>query len=417
MKKNRKSVLTKILMTLAIVFTMTVVGGLNSKAALTAPTGLKQTYAYSTSFEVEWTGVANATGYRIQLTTDPTYSTWQYYEDWDASYTSLYVSNSDWAAIHAAGSYYVRVAAFDQKGVLGSYSAPIEVVTRPASATTAITHTASTTNSITVKWNPVSGANYYLVAYGKHGSDKVATKYTNNTSIKLTGLSKNSEYAVQVYAGRRTANGSVVAYEISGKYKTSIPVTPQAPSGVKVETFDDKHGEVDLRWKAQNSADGYQIQLYSENGKKKIKSVSKKTTVNWATIKHKELKKHKFYRVKVRTYCLNSSGKKYYSKWSSWIYTSESPNITKAQKTSKGLKINWRKVSGADRYVVYMSTKYNSGWTKVKTTGKNTATIAKLGKSKLKSGKTYYVKIVAQNKVGKKYYSGDKTWYTPIRYR
>ena len=64
------------------------------------------------------------------------------------------------------------------------------------------------------------------------------------------------------------------------------------------------------------------------------------------------------------------------------------------------------KINGADRYVVYVSTKKDSGYKKFQTTGKNSTTITKYGKNKLKSGKTYYFYVVAQKKVDNKYQSG-----------
>lgn len=67
-----------------------------------------------------------------------------------------------------------------------------------------------------------------------------------------------------------------------------------------------------------------------------------------------------------------------------------------------------------------MSTKKDSGYKKVATTGNTSKVITKIGKSKLKSGKTYYVRVVAQNKVGKKYYSGaagDATDYASLKYK
>ena len=120
------------------------------------------------------------------------------------------------------------------------------------------------------------------------------------------------------------------------------------------------------------------------------------------------MKKHNFYKVKVRAYALNSKNEKMYGSWSSWKYVSPQPDVTKIKnnKSKKGIQISWDKIKGANRYVVYVSTKKDSGYKKFQITGKNSTTITKYGKNKLKSGKTYYFYVVAQKKVDNKYLSG-----------
>lgn len=70
------------------------------------------------------------------------------------------------------------------------------------------------------------------------------------------------------------------------------------------------------------------------------------------------------------------------------------PAVTKAKVTSPGknsVKLSFSKVSGAKKYNIYYSTKKNSGYKKLTTVTKNKKTIKS---SKLKSRKTYYIKIV-----------------------
>ena len=127
-----------------------------------------------------------------------------------------------------------------------------------------------------------------------------------------------------------------------------------------------------------------------------------------ASMKISALKNHNFYKVRVRAYSLNSKNEKIYGVWSSWKYVSPQPDVTKAKnnKSKKGIQINWDKIKGANRYVVYVSNKKDSGYKKFQTTTKTGTVITKCGKSKLKSGKTYYFYIAPQKKVGNKYVSG-----------
>ncbi len=81
------------------------------------------------------------------------------------------------------------------------------------------------------------------------------------------------------------------------------------------------------------------------------------------------------------------------------------PKSFKAKNVKKkSVKLTWKKVSGANGYVIYRSTKKNKGFKKIKTITK--AKTVKYTNKKLKKGKTYYFKIRAYKTVnGKKVYS------------
>lgn len=78
------------------------------------------------------------------------------------------------------------------------------------------------------------------------------------------------------------------------------------------------------------------------------------------------------------------------------IYTNlTAPTISKISKSGKtAAKISWKKVSNATEYVVYRSTKENSGYKAVATVNGKTSYTDK----DLATGKTYYYKVVAQAK-------------------
>lgn len=72
------------------------------------------------------------------------------------------------------------------------------------------------------------------------------------------------------------------------------------------------------------------------------------------------------------------------------VKLAKAPKIQKATAGTKSAKLTWKKVKGA-KVVVYRSTKKNSGYRKVATTGKNAASVT--NKKGLKAGKSYYYKI------------------------
>jgi len=81
-------------------------------------------------------------------------------------------------------------------------------------------------------------------------------------------------------------------------------------------------------------------------------------------------------------------------------------------KSTGKMKMSWKKVSGATKYVVYVSNSKPdslSDMSKMGTTKNTSFTIKSLKGTKISTGKTYYVAIVAQKTV-------DDTTYNSLRY-
>lgn len=430
MKKSKraKEMFAKSLLTLALAFGLIFVSGTMARAATTttvpaAPgqvTGVKQTDAGTGNVRLEWQALLNnGIRYSVQI-----YSGTSWIEKEDVSANSAYISG-----LNAGTSYQVKVVPYvsyrndnwEQLKVWGKDSAVLEVVTTPNSKPSTIKHTKSTDTSVTVQWSAVPGANTYCVEYIKDGANSSTAKKATatGTSIALKSLSKNSEYTIRVYPGRKTSTGAFVKYSSGYAYLSNVPVKPSKVSGLEVSYYWQYIKQIQVECNKNKAADGYQWQLYTAYKSKDTKVKSASSGSNSTYFKSSAIGKHNFYKVRVRCYCTDSNGKKYYSPWTSWKYVCPQPDV-KLKNTSKGMKVSWDKIKGADRYVVYMSTKKDSGYKKVATTGNTSKVITKIGKSKLKSGKTYYVRVVAQNKVGKKYYSGaagDATDYASLKYK
>ena len=291
--------------------------------------------------------------------------------------------------------------------VKGTTSRPLRVVTAPDSTPASLTHVKSSTDTIKVKWSAVPGADTYEVEY-YIDSSKARKCVTTKTGVTLKKLAKNETYTIYVTAGRRYADGTTTAWSDNDLYKWGIPVKPSKVSGVDVTHYWQNLSEICVENSRIGCADGYQYQLYTAYKDKdsKIKTVT--TSSAYTYIKTSALKKHNFYKVKVRAYALNSKNEKMYGSWSSWKYVSPQPDVTKIKnnKSKKGIQISWDKIKGANRYVVYVSTKKDSGYKKFQTTTKTGTVIKKCGKNKLKSGKNYYFYVEPQKKVGNKYVSG-----------
>lgn len=408
MGKSFKNVGSRLILTLAAAFALVLITAFPVKAASKPSpiTGLKQIEGSSTSVEVSWSCLGGSdTRYKVEISEQP--STGYIVVDENEYSSPTWISN-----LEAGKTYYVRITPFvnDSKTyekIWGDTSAPVAVVTKPDKAPATLTHTKSTTNSITVNWSAVPGADVYEVEYYTTSTAKMQC-ITTGTSVTLKNLTKNASYTIRVTGGRKYADGTTTAWSDNDLYKWGIPVKPSKVSGVDVTHYWQNLSEICVENSRIGCADGYQYQLYTAYKDKdsKIKTVT--TSSAYTYIKTSALKKHNFYKVKVRAYALNSKNEKMYGSWSSWKYVSPQPDVTKIKnnKSKKGIQISWDKIKGANRYVVYVSTKKDSGYKKFQTTTKTGTVIKKCGKNKLKSGKNYYFYVEPQKKVGNKYVSG-----------
>lgn len=410
MKKSSKSVWSRFVMTFAAAFLLMLVTTVPVKADSSVPlvADMKQTDASTTSVGISWSCPGSEVRFKVEMSEQMSSGYWTYKESQSSASITL-------TKLGAGKVYYVRITPFKYNieglnkytKVKGTTSRPLRVVTAPDSTPASLTHVKSSTDTIKVKWSAVPGADTYEVEY-YIDSSKARKCVTTKTGVTLKKLAKNETYTIYVTAGRRYADGTTTAWSDNDLYKWGIPVKPSKVSGVDVTHYWQNLSEICVENSRIGCADGYQYQLYTAYKDKdsKIKTVT--TSSAYTYIKTSALKKHNFYKVRVRAYALNSKNEKMYGGWSSWKYVSPQPDVTKAKnnKSKKGIQINWDKIKGANRYVVYVSNKKDSGYKKFQTTTKTGTVIKKCGKSKLKSGKTYYFYIAPQKKVGNKYVSG-----------
>lgn len=410
MKKSSKSVWSRFVMTFAATFLLMLVTTVPVKADSSVPlvADMKQTDASTTSAGISWSCPGSEVRFKVEMSEQMSSGYWTYKESQSSASITL-------TKLGAGKVYYVRITPFKYNieglnkytKVKGTTSRPLRVVTAPDSTPASLTHVKSSTDTIKVKWSAVPGADTYEVEY-YIDSSKARKCVTTKTGVTLKKLAKNETYTIYVTAGRRYADGTTTAWSGNDLYKWGIPVKPSKVSGVDVTHYWQNLSEICVENSRIGCADGYQYQLYTAYKDKdsKIKTVT--TTSAYTYIKTSALKKHNFYKVKVRAYALNSKNEKMYGSWSSWKYVSPQPDVTKIKnnKSKKGIQISWDKIKGANRYVVYVSTKKDSGYKKFQTTTKTGTVIKKCGKNKLKSGKNYYFYVEPQKKVGNKYVSG-----------
>lgn len=281
---------------------------------------------------------------------------------------------------------------------------------KDAKAADAVTMTKSTRDGFSVKWKIPSYRNntgYFIV---DENTDRViwSTEKTygniGNVEVEFTGAGTGFVSRVSVYS-RYREDGDNTEYQgyIGSTYVNSIPKDISTKNFALNAAYSD--GTVDFAVNRPANATKVELEIYNAKNKK----IAKRTMYKYSdSIK---ISKAMGYKYRVRAYYTNNStGKNYYGRWSGYRYFAN-PNATiKASKNT--IKAYIKKGTGISSYTVYVSTKRDSGYKKVKTVkvgkkSKYTVTAKKYGKKKIKGPKYYYVKVVPKVKFGSKTYASD----------
>ncbi|GEM_PF-3379537 len=209
-----------------------------------------------------------------------------------------------------------------------------------------------------------------------------------NVTDTRTGYTSNTKKRVNLAAALATPIRSPTALRYAS---TTVKLNGASPS----------RGAVKLSYSKVGSASGYQIvRAESKNGTYKHVKYGKSTSYV-----DNGRKFNRTYYYKVRAY-INTEGTTHFTPWSAvkavrTKLTTPSPKVRSVSSTKVKVSIN--KVSGAQRYKVYRSTKKTVGFKQVKLTSSRSYT-----DTKLKKNTTYYYKVRAMRKDGKVWvYSGS----------
>jgi hypothetical protein len=371
-------------------------------------TGLVQEKASADSVWISFKLPDKKAQYSVQLSTSK-----------DGEYTEHAVATEGSVSLtelKAATSYYVRMVPFYQKWnafneefdrTYGTASEVFEIVTAPNAKPKKITQTAATVTGFTVSWDAVDGVSGYYVEYYCAGSTKKTTKQVTKNQIKLTGLTKNSEYNIFVTPYKKSAGGFIAMDEENYASVYNIPVQPSKAGKATVTKFWQSIGKVNLKTTKIACADGYQYVLYTaySDTNQKIATTSG-AAYSSADIKSTKLRKSAVFKVRVRAY-ITIGDKRVYGEWSDWSYISAPSEVT-LSRNKAAIHASWSKVKGADRYLVYLSPEKDYGYKKCFVTTKTSCDITSYGKTSIKTGKKYYVYVIPQVKVSGKYVSLTK---------
>ncbi|MFD1406378.1 fibronectin type III domain-containing protein [Robinsoniella peoriensis] len=367
--------------------------------AISPPANLNALIAGTTSIKVNWTAANESEGYEVW------YSTSQ-----NGSYT-LAGTTTECAFIQnnltMGRTYYYKVRAYKtvKDGKDYSIYTSVKSLTLPVPKPTAEIKPPSNLNasiagaaSMKVNWTATNGSEGYEVWYStaQNGSYTLAGTTTECTFIQ-NNLIIGTTYYYKVRAYKTVKDGKDYSVYTSVKSLT-LPV----PKATNVKTASAGATSIKVTWKKVNGASGYVIYRSTKKGSgyKKISTIISGSKTSFT---NKSLKNGKTYYYRVRAYKNVNSAKKYGS-YSNVVYrkaTLSKPAQVKTTAKKSSIKVNWKKVMGADKYEIYRAVGKKGQYKKVATL--SSRKIAYTNK-KLTKGRLYSYKIKAVQKVGDKTY-------------
>lgn len=341
---------------------------------------------------IKWNKISGAYGYRIKRSTEED-GTYKVIKTIKSGNTTSYKDTS----VKAGKTYYYTVETMVKTGDNICYSGDCASVEGRTAKKAKIKYAVSNgSEQIEVKWGAVSGAYGYRIkrSTSKNGTYKVIAtlKGKNNTTYQDKNLKTAKTYYYKVETinkvnGKKGYSGDSAA--VSAKTLKTTSITAVKATGST---------SVKLEWKAVDGASGYQVyrSASKDSGYKKVGQVKGKNT---KTYEDKTLEAGKTYYYQVRAYKSNSAknGVASFSK-AQKAWTIKQVVLSQITSDSKNqVTLGWKKISKAEGYVIYRSSKSNSGFEKIAAISSG-ATLTYTDKD-VTSGNTYYYKIAATYKI------------------
>ena len=309
------------------------------KTAPNAPSGLKVSETTGSSVSIKWNKTAGATGYAVyKLGSNGKYSKIAKVS------TNLYTDSG--LSANTRAKYKVKaIVKSNGENFYGDYSSVLSVSTGPAKVKN-VKASGITTVSAKLTWSKVSSAaGYYIYRYDSSSKKYVYVGKTTKTSYTLKNLSAGGSYKYSV-----RAYSKVDGAKYKGTYSSKITVKtlPGKVSGLKFTPHD--KSSYTLVWNAVNGASGYEIYKLGSNGR--YTKIGETKTNSYKVTKQKSASEAAY---KVRAYSENGKTK-LYGEFSDKLKATTLPkNVSslKSAKSGKSYTLSWKKVTGADGYMIY----------------------------------------------------------------
>lgn len=286
-----------------------------------------------------------------------------------------------------------------------------------------IKQTAQTETGFTADWTELTQSSWFsgytitgqslllFEGYSTKDGEEILTVPlgAEERSYTFENLKAGTEYSVKylvTYSYGTSGNQSTTSY--TSKFYT----LPGKVTGLNQARWWYWVKNCDVTWDKQEGVDGYEYEVRNHKNKVIEQKENTYSSGNRASFK---IENNIVYKIRVRAYT-ELNGERYTGEWSDTAYCFTQPMVSDvAYDYEGGMTLNWNKVKGCNEYSVYVSTKKDGKYKKVKTVKANVSSmrIGKIGGKKVSEKKTYYLYIVGTKKVkGQKYTSGRNYLHT-----
>nr|CAB3265300.1 receptor-type tyrosine-protein phosphatase eta-like [Phallusia mammillata] len=212
-----------------------------------APSDVRVNSVNSTTIDLTWDNQKGATGYQISVSKT----------NQDAYFVNTVSNFTSISNLESGDVYTFIVVAMGTRGRLSDVASdPISQQTAPASPRN-FQSSDVTTTSLTLSWDDVNGAVYYVInVYNEN--DDVTSSTTEKTFMTLTSLMSGSNYRFTVTAVGLVNLTGVTSQAIS---ETTLPSRPSSVTVSDVTT-----NTVELEWNAQKGAENYVVTIENNEG-------------------------------------------------------------------------------------------------------------------------------------------------------
>jgi fibronectin type 3 domain-containing protein len=370
-------------------------GGNNNgnNQAPNAPTNVTASAQSSSSIEVTWQSVANASYYRVYRATSASGSYESMGETYDTKYTDTNVS--------AGTTYYYKVIAVNGTGQ-SSYSSyasasPSSSSSGAPSAPTGVSASAYS-NYIEVTWQSVANVSYYMIyratsPYDSYESvgDTYDTKYTD------TNVGSGTTYYYKIIAVNDAGESNFSSYASATPSSSGYSAALSAPTGVTASAYSNA---IEITWQSVANASFYRVYRYRGTGAYDSYENYYETSYTYYTDTNLSTGTTYYYQV----VAVNSEGYEgNYSSYASATTSSSSsgnsapsaPTGVTASAYSDSIEVTWQSVANAYYYMIYRATSASGSYESVADTY-----YAYYTDTNVSAGTTYYYKVVAVNSAG-----------------
>ena len=289
--------------------------------------------------KLTWSAVNGVSRYRVYAKTS---------NGWvkigDTTGTSL-----TWKGAQTGGSYIFTVRGLSADGK--SYTTGFNNTgwKHTYAAQPGITGFQSLDEGIRITWGAVSGAERYRVFVKKANGGWSTLTDTTGTSFIWTGAELGGTYTFTVRCMKADTADFTSYYNTAGWSHTFKPVPG-------ITGLESTAKGVKITWDPIKGAEKYRIYVKTDTGWKKLKDTTG-TAFTWTGAELGET-----YTFTVR--CLNADGTAFTTGYngSGWSHKfSPAPEISKLESVSKGVKITWGDINGAEKYRVFVRNS-KGGW-------------------------------------------------------